>query len=140
MEQRISVVTLGVKDLGVSKRFYCDGLGWQPAFSDEEIAFFQAGGLIFALFLRHKLVADFHGDQGAFGRPPMTLAYNVRVKEEVDSVIKQAADAGAAILKTPRDTDWGGYSGYFADPDGFAWEVAWNPGWTIATDGTVKLN
>jgi uncharacterized protein len=67
MEQRISVVTLGVKDLGVSKRFYIDGLGWQPVFSDEEIAFFQAGGLIFALFLRHKLVADFHGDQGAFG-------------------------------------------------------------------------
>jgi uncharacterized protein len=140
MEQRISVVTLGVKDLGVSKRFYVDGLGWQPAFADEEIAFFQAGGSILALFLRDKLAADFQGDAGTFGRAPMALAYNARAKEEVDTIIKQAANAGATILKPPQDTYWGGYSGYFADPDGFAWEIAWNPAWTIASDGSVKLN
>jgi uncharacterized protein len=140
MEQRLSVVTLGVKDLDVSKRFYVDGLGWKPVFADEEIVFFQAGGLIFTLFLRDKLAADFHGDAAAFGRAPITLAYNVREKAEVDSIIKQAADAGATVLKAPQDTYWGGYSGYFADPDGFAWEIAWNPGWTIAPDGSVKFS
>jgi uncharacterized protein len=140
MEQRLSVVTLGVKDLDVSKRFYVDGLGWQPAFADQEIVFFQAGGLVFTLFLRDRLAADFHGDAATFGRAPMALAHNVREKGEVDSIIKQAAEAGATILKAPQDTYWGGYSGYFADPEGFSWEIAWNPGWTIAPDGSVKLN
>jgi uncharacterized protein len=140
MEQRISVVTLGVKDLDVAKRFYVDGLGWQPGFADEEIAFFQAGGLIFTLFLRDKLAADFRGDVDTFGRAPMALAYNVRAKDEVDAIVKKAANTGATVLKPPQDTYWGGYSGYFADPDGFAWEIAWNPGWTIASDGSVKLN
>ena len=139
MEQRISVVTLGVKDLGVSKQFYAGGLGWKPAFADEEIAFFQAGGLVFALFLRENLAADFQGDALAFGRAAIALAYNVRAKQEVDTIIKDAANAGATVLKPPQETYWGGYSGHFADPDGFAWEIAWNPGWTITSDGSVKL-
>jgi len=135
MEQRISLVTLGVKDLVTSKRFYVDGLGWKPVFQNKEIIFFQAGGMIFALFLRDKLAEDFQTDPATFGRAGMSLAYNVREKSEV----KQAATAGATILKPPREASWGGYSGYFADPDGFAWEVAWNPAWRLAPDGSVEF-
>jgi uncharacterized protein len=139
MEQRISLVTLGVKDLAVSKRFYVDGLGWKPVFQNNEIIFFQTGGMIFALFLRDKLAEDFQTDPETFGRAAMSLAYNVRAKSEVDLLLKQAATAGAEILKPAREASWGGYSGYFADPDGFAWEVAWNPVWHVAPDGSVEF-
>jgi predicted lactoylglutathione lyase len=139
MEQRISLVTLGVKDLVTSKQFYVDGLGWKPVFQNKEIIFFQAGGMIFALFLRGKLAEDFQTDPATFGRAGMSLAYNVHEKSEVDPLMKQAATAGATILKPPREASWGGYSGYFADPDGFAWEVAWNPAWRLAPDGSVEF-
>jgi predicted lactoylglutathione lyase len=139
MDQRISVVTLGVKNLGTAKKFYVDGLGWKPAFENEEIIFFQTGGMIFALFLRDHLAADFQADPATFGRAPMALAYNVRARNEVDALIQRAAAAGAAILKPPREAPWGGYSGYFADPDGFAWEVAWNPAWPLKPDGSVEF-
>ena len=139
MEQRISLVTLGVKNLGISKRFYVDGLGWKPGFENEEIIFFQTGGTIFALFLHDHLATELKADPMAFGRAPMTLAYNVRTKSEVDPVIQRAVTAGATILLPAREASWGGYSGYFADPDGFAWEVAWNPGWRLASDGTINL-
>jgi predicted lactoylglutathione lyase len=139
MEQRISLVTLGVKDLGASKRFYSDGLGWKPVFENEEIIFFQSGGMVFALFLRDKLAEDFQVDPATFGRAAVALAYNVRAKNEVDPLINKAAAAGATILKPAREASWGGYSGYFADPDGFAWEVAWNPGWRLAPDGSVEV-
>jgi hypothetical protein len=139
MEQRISLVTLGVKDLVASKRFYVAGLGWKPAYEDKEIIFFQAGGLIFALFLRDKLAEDFQVDSATFGRAAMALAYNVRAKNEVDPLLKRAATAGATILKPAREASWGGYSGYFADPDGFAWEIAWNPAWRVAPDGSVQF-
>lgn len=140
MEQRISVVTLGVRELALARRFYVDGLGWKPVFENSEIIFFQTGGMVFALFLREKLAKDFHADPSTFGRSAMSLAYNVRAKSEVDALIKQAAIAGAAILKPARETSWGGYSGYFADPDGFAWEVAWNPAWHLATDGSIYFH
>jgi catechol 2,3-dioxygenase-like lactoylglutathione lyase family enzyme len=139
MEQRISLVTLGVKDLMTSKRFYVDGLGWKPAFQNEEIIFFQAGGLIFALFVRDRLAEDFQIDPATFLRTGMTLAYNVRDKREIDPLMKQAATAGATILRSAREASWGGYSGYFADPDGFAWEVAWNPAWRLAPDGAIHI-
>ena len=139
MEQRISLVTLGVKDLVASKQFYVDGLGWKPVFQNQEIIFFQVGGMIFALFLRDKLAEDFQTDPAAFGRACMSLAYNVREKSEVDPLMKHAASAGATILRSARQACWGGYSGYFADPDGFAWEVAWNPGWRLAPDGSVEF-
>ena len=139
MEQRISLVTLGVKDLVTSKRFYVDGLGWKPVYQDKEIIFFQTGGMIFALFLRDKLAEDLQANPATFGRAGMTLAYNVREKREVDPLMKQAASAGATILKPAREASWGGYSGYFADPDGFAWEVAWNPAWRLAPDGSVEF-
>jgi len=142
MDQRISVVTLGVKDLAVSKKFYTEGLGWKPAFENNEIIFFQAGGMVFALFPRNELAADFNGDPAAFGRAPiapMSLGYNVREKSEVDPLIQRAAAAGAKILKPGRQASWGGYSGYFADPDGFAWEVAWNPQWRFRPDGSIYV-
>ena len=139
MEQRISLVTLGVKDLVASKRFYVDGLGWKPVFQNQEIIFFQVGGMIFALFLRDKLAEDFQTDPAMFGRAGMSLAYNVREKSEVDPLMQQAAKAGATILRSARQASWGGYSGYFADPDGFAWEVAWNPAWRLAPDGSVEF-
>ena len=139
MEQRISLITLGVRDLGASKRFYADGLGWKPVFENKEIIFFQTGGMVFALFLRDKLAEDFQVDPATFGRAALALAYNVRAKNEVDPLINKAAAAGATILKPAREASWGGYSGYFADPDGFAWEVAWNPGWRLAPDGSVEV-
>lgn len=139
MEQRISLVTLGVKDLAASKRFYVDGLGWKPAYQNKEIIFFQTGGMIFALFLRDKLAEDLQADPASFGRAGMALAYNVRAKNEVDPLMKKAESAGARILKPAQEASWGGYSGYFADPDRFAWEVAWNPAWRVAPDGTVEF-
>jgi uncharacterized protein len=139
MEQRISLVTLGVKDLGASKRFYADGLGWKPAYEDKEILFFQAGSMVFALFLREKLAEDFQVDPATFGMAAVALAYNMRAKSEVDPLISNAAAAGATILKPAREASWGGYSGYFADPDGFAWEIAWNPSWRLAPDGSVEV-
>jgi uncharacterized protein len=139
MEQRISLVTLGVRDLAASRQFYVDGLGWKPAWENKEIIFFQTGGMIFALFLRDMLAEDFQADPKTFGRAAMALAYNVRAKSEVDPLLKQAAAAGAKILKPAREASWGGYSGYFADPDGFAWEIAWNPAWHISPDGSVRF-
>ena len=139
MDQRVSIVTLGVKNLETSKRFYVDGFGWKPVFENKEIIFFQAGGMVFALFLRDQLAADFQADPATFGRAAMALAYNVREKSEVDPLIQRAASAGAKILKPAREASWGGYSGYFADPDGFAWEVAWNPQWRLARDGSIYV-
>jgi predicted lactoylglutathione lyase len=139
MEQRVSAMTLGVKDLGAAKKFYVDGLGWKPVFENKEIIFFQTGGMVFALFLRDQLAADFEGDAKSFGRAAVALGYNVRLKSEVDPLIERAVAAGAKVLKPARDASWGGYSGYFADPDGFAWEIAWNPEWPLAADGSVKF-
>ena len=138
MEQRISLVTLGVKDPAASKRFYVDALGWKAVFENNEIIFFQLGGMIFALFLREKLAEDFQVDAASFGRAAVALAYNVRTRSEVDPLMKRAASAGATILKSAREASWGGYSGYFADPDGFAWEIAWNPSWPMNPDGSIE--
>src|SRR5580704_12572179 len=139
MEQRLSLLTLGVKDLARSKRFYADGLGWKPVYEDKQIVFFQAGGMVFALFLTMELAKDFNGDSASFGRAPIAMGYNVRTKEEVDPLISRALSAGATILKPARDAVWGGYSGYFADPDGFAWEIAWNPAWKLEADGSLTF-
>lgn len=139
MEPRISIVTLGVQDLARSRRFYVDGLGWTPAFENQEIVFFQLGGMVFALFLRDRLAADVSSEPAEFGKSAVALGYNVRSQDEVDPLIARAGSAGAKILKPARKTSWGGYSGYFSDPDGFAWEVAWNPAWPIAADGSVTF-
>jgi catechol 2,3-dioxygenase-like lactoylglutathione lyase family enzyme len=138
MDQRVSIVTLGVADLAASRHFYVDGLGWKPAFENTEIIFFQAGGMVFALFVRDQLAADFEAGSATFGRAAIALGYNVHSRSEVDPLMQHAAAAGATILKPPREASWGGYSGYFADPDGFAWEIAWNPAWPVAPDGSVE--
>ena len=140
MDQRISIVTLGVKNLESSKKFYVGGLGWKPAFENQEIIFFQTGGMVFALFLRDQLAADFQADPATFGRAAIALAFNVREKSQVDPLLQRAVAAGAKILKPAREASWGGYSGYFADPDDFAWEVAWNPQWRLAPNGSIYIH
>lgn len=140
MEQRISLVTLGVSDLARARRFYEDGLGWRRGNSDDSVAFYEIPGGIFALWSRAALAED-AGVEDAGGREfgGVALAYNTRSKAEVDSVMAEAAQAGAQILRPGQDAFWGGYTGYFADPDGHVWEVAWNPHWTVDPEGRVRL-
>lgn len=139
LEQRISIVTLGVANLKESCVFY-ERLRWtRSAASNDSIVFFQAGGMALALYSRIELAADAHVGTKGSGFAGMTLAYNTRSREEVDVVLKEAVAAGACLLKPAEEASWGGYSGYFADPDGFAWEVAWNPHFTVQLDGTLSL-
>jgi catechol 2,3-dioxygenase-like lactoylglutathione lyase family enzyme len=138
VEQRVSLVTLGVTDLPRARAFY-EALGWQTgAAPEDDVVFFQAGGLIVALWSRDSLAEDSGVDDGG-GWGGMTLAHNVRSPREVDDVIEQARRAGARIAREGADTFWGGYSGVFVDPDGHPWEVAHNPRWTLAEDGTISL-
>jgi uncharacterized protein len=138
MEQRVSLVTLGVLDLGRSRRFY-EALGWSTdAKPDDDVIFFQTGGSIVALWDRARLAEDSGVEDGG-GWGGVTLAHNVRSPQEVDAIIAQARGAGATIARAGADTFWGGYSGVFVDPDGHPWEVAHNPGWTLHQDGTVTL-
>jgi uncharacterized protein len=137
MEQRISLITLGVADLRRAMDFYA-AMGWEGSSPDGEVAFFQAGGMVLALWDRAKLAEDsVVTDPGGWGG--VTLAHNVRSPAEVDAVIAQVEPAGGAVGRPGAETSWGGYSGVFLDPDGHPWEVAHNPHWTIADDGTVKL-
>ena len=134
MEQRLSLITLGVGDLARSRAFY-EALGWRTgAGPDDDVAFFQAGGMVVARWSREKLAED-SGVKDAGGWGGVTLAHNVRSPEEVDSVIAEAESAGASIPRYGAETFWGGYSGVFVDPDGHPWEVAHNPRWTITEDG-----
>ncbi len=143
MEQRVSLITLGVTDLHRARSFY-ETLGWSStAEADADVVFFQAGCMVVALWDRAKLVEDTaiapgrEGTPGDFGG--ITLAYNVESPTAVDAVIEEAEAAGASVLRAPAETFWGGYSGVFADPDGFAWEVAHNPFWTLGDDGGIRL-
>lgn len=139
MEQRISLITLGVADLARSRGFY-ERLGWTRCFRKAEgVAFFQAGGMAVALWPLTELAADAGVSPDRTGFRGLALAYNARSRAEVDRVIAEAAAAGGSVLKPAHDTPWGGYAGYFTDPDGFAWEVAWNPDFAIAADGSVRL-
>lgn len=138
MEQRVSLITLGVHDLARSRAFY-EALGWRTgAEPGDDVAFFQAGGMIVALWDRAKLAEDSVVEDGG-GWGGVTLAYNTRSPEEVDAVIAEAEAAGATIGRPGGETFWGGYSGVFLDPDGHPWEVAHNPRWTIEADGSVRL-
>jgi uncharacterized protein len=138
MEQRLSLVTLGISDLNRARKFY-EALGWKTGASpDDDVTFFQAGGMIVALWGREKLAEDSAVKVGT-GWGGVTLAYNTRSQKEVDEVIEEARAAGATIGREPSETFWGGYSAVFIDPDGYPWEVAHNPNWTIDEDGSVKL-
>ena len=136
MEQRITLVTLGVADLERARAFY-EGLGWKRANAHAEVAFYQAGGMVVALWSREDLAKDAGLDSEGRGFAGIALAYNTRSRDEVDAVLAEAEAAGGRILKAAAATPWGGYSGYFADPDNHLWEVAWNPDWPIADDGSI---
>ena len=129
MEQRLSLVTLGVTDLPRARAFY-EALGWTGAHQpDDEVCFFQVGGMVFGLWTA----------LGGHGAPGIELAHNVRSAADVAAVLREAETAGGTIRRPATFMDWGGTSGAFADPDGYVWEVAYNPGWTIADDGSVNL-
>jgi catechol 2,3-dioxygenase-like lactoylglutathione lyase family enzyme len=138
MEQRLSLVTLGVTDLARARAFY-EALGWTTgAAPDDDVVFFQAGCMIVALWGRSQLAEDSAVEDGG-GWGGVTFAYNTRSQEEVDAVMGEAEAAGATIGRRAGETFWGGYSGIFIDPDGHPWEVAHNPRWTIEDDGSVRL-
>jgi len=137
MEQRISLITLGVADTARARAFY-EALGWSGESPDGDVVFFQAGGMIVALWGRDKLADDSAvADGGGWGG--LTLAHNVASPAEVDAILADAETAGATIGRAGAPTPWGGYSGVFIDPDGHPWEVAHNPGWTLGADGSVRL-
>ena len=139
MEQRVSLITLGVGDLGRSKAFYAQ-LGWQGQ-EMEETVFYQAGGQALVLWDRAKVAADagLDDDDGTSTFGGITLAHNVGSREEVDRIVAAAASAGAEVTKEPTETFYGGYAGFFRDPDGHVWEVAHNPGFTLGADGALTL-
>jgi catechol 2,3-dioxygenase-like lactoylglutathione lyase family enzyme len=138
VEQRLSLITLGVSDLARARAFY-EALGWTTRAADgDDVVFFQAGGIIVGLWGRAQLAED-SGVEDSGGWGGITLAYNAREPAEVDLVLEQARAAGARIPREGGETFWGGYSGVFLDPDGHAWEVAHNPHWTIEEDGSVRL-
>jgi len=138
MDQRLSLVTLGISELDRARKFY-EALGWKTGASpDDDVAFFQAGGMVVALWDRAKLAEDSAVKEGS-GWGGITLAYNTSSAKEVDDVIEEARAAGATIGREPAETFWGGYSAVFLDPDGHPWEIAHNPRWTITEDGGVRL-
>jgi predicted lactoylglutathione lyase len=138
MEQRITLVTLGVADYGRSKAFYA-ALGWSPALEVDETAFFQGNGVILTLWAREKLGPDMGIPDDGARWSGIALAHNVRSQQEVDEVIEQARTNGAEITREPADTFYGGYAGAFRDPDGHAWEIAHNPASVWTTTGTSSF-
>lgn len=142
MEPRISIVTLGVDDLARSFAFYANGLGFPTTRKPESgIIFFQTGGTCLALYPRDKLAEDvsphLSPERGPF--PGITLAHNTRTKAEVETILALAERSGGKIEKRPQVASWGGYSGYFSDPDGYLWEVAWSDGWKFNDDGSLII-
>lgn len=143
MEPRISIICLGVADLDRSVRFYRDGLGFPTNYkAGEQIAFFSTNGTRLTLYPLDKLAKDISPSlqpiRGQFSG--ITLAHNTRTKEEVSAVLAQAEAAGGTIFKYAQDVFWGGHSGYFSDPDGYFWEVAWGPMFDFAPDGSLLVD
>ena len=136
MKQRISIITLGVRDLERARRFYIDGLGLtpRPESVDGDVTFIDMGGVWLALWSCDSMAEDAGISGEGSGFPGFSLAHNVPNKEDVDTVIAQAERAGATIVRAPQDVFWGGYTAYFSDPDGFLWEVAWNPDMPFLAD------
>lgn len=140
MKQHVHIITLGVKDLETSKRFYSETLGWKISRPQEGIiAFFQAGGVVLALYPRDLLAEDTMASPEGSGFPGVTLAYNAQSEAEVDEIISDLKSKGVKIIKEPQKVFWGGYSSYFADPDDFRWEVAYNPFFAFDENGHLKL-
>ncbi len=144
MQPRVDMITLGVPDLPAARGFYLDGLGWEPVLDvPGEVVFIQIGpGRVLALFGADALEADISPDapaSPATGALPLSLAQIVATENEVEAVLKRAAAAGATVLKSPQRAQFGGFHGYFADPAGFRWEIATNPGWSVDADGRVRI-
>lgn len=138
MRPNLTLVTLGVSDFDRSLAFYKDGLKWPTkAKPGDPVAFFKLNGIALGLFPREELAKDAHVPDDGTGFRAISLAFNARSEEEVDDVMKEAEGIGATIIKPAEKVFWGGYSGYFADPDGFLWEVAYNPFWTLDNQGIV---
>ena len=137
-EQRVTLITLGVRDLDRSRAFY-RALGWRPSREMERVSFYQLHGAALALFGLDDLAEDMHRPVTGLGTGAVTLAQNFDAEEDVDAAFHQAVQAGATALKIPQATFWGGYSGYYADLDGHVWEVAMNPFWPLAPDGSLTL-
>lgn len=136
--QRVTLITLGVRDLPRARAFYA-ALGWSPAEEADGISFYQMNGLVLGLFGLQALAADQGRPDASLGTGAMTLAQNFSTEAEVDTAFELAMSAGATALKRPEKVFWGGYSGYYADPDGHVWEVAMNPFWPLADDGSLTL-
>jgi len=140
MKQHLHIVTLGVRDLDVSRKFYTESLGWKPSSaSNEGITFIQAGGVVLALFPHEELAKDALVSAEGNGFSGFTLAHNVNSEKEVDDVIADLRSKDVIITKEPQKMFWGGYSSYFADPDGYLWEVAYNPFFPFDENGNIKL-
>lgn len=140
MEQRLTLVTLGVTDLDAARRFYIDGLGWHALVDAGEAVFLQVGpGLVLSLYGRADLAAEAGTAAGPVEPPPFSLAHNVGSEEEVGRVVETMRAAGGVVVAEPSRASWGGVTAYVADPDGFRWEIAHNPGLLVAADGTVRM-
>ena len=141
MDPRLTAVTLGVRDLRIAKHFYVNGLGWEPLLEvPGEVIFIQAAGSqVLALWPVDEMVREAGSVGHSAKAPPITLGHNVDTKEEVAQVIKDAVAAGGTLIRNAGATSWGGTNGYFADPDGFRWEVVHNNGFRVTADGTVHL-
>jgi len=137
MQQQISVITLGIADLAASKHFYGDGFGWAPVFENQEIVFYQMNGLVLGTWLKAKLEED--SRRSGLGEGAFALAHNVASPEEVDALIARLVGHGGKALRPADAPPHGGYRGYVADPDGHAWEIAFNPAWTIDAAGHVTF-
>lgn len=138
MQQQISVVTLGIGDIAASKRFYVKGFGWQPVFESPEIIFYQMNGLVLGTWLQHALETDMQRP-GSIGPAAFALAHNVPGKQDVKPLVDRLIAAGGTLLREPDAPPHGGFRGYVADPDGHAWEIAWNPAWKVDANGHVSF-
>ena len=142
MEPRVTLITVGIRDLERAVRFYRDGMGWKRSSIGQEtgeVAFFHTGGCVLALWLRDELAKDVGISSEGSGFSGFSLAHNVRTRDEVDEVLLAAQNAGGRIVRPGVTKEWGGYAGYFADPEGVLWEVAWNPGFPLRDDGSIDL-
>ncbi len=138
MQQQLSVITLGIADLPRSRRFYVDGFGWTPVFENDEIVFYQMNGFVLGTWLKGALEAD-SGRSGLASPGAFALAHNVATRDAVEPAIARLTAHGGALLKAAVEPPHGGFAGYVADPDGHAWEIAWNPAWPISPEGYVSF-
>ncbi|HEY6869267.1 MAG TPA: VOC family protein [Novosphingobium sp.] len=137
MAQHLSLVTLSIHDIPRSRRFYGDGFGWRPVYESDEVLFFQMNGIVLGLWLAAAFSADLQRPDGKSNG--FALAHNVDSSDAVDRLIERLAQHGGSVLRQPDAPPYGGWRGYVADPDGHAWEIAWNPAWSIDAEGRVTF-